>query len=106
MYHGNYIGHHIDSAACIDEVLTFRRLILAIEGVRSTDFNYLKGSQEDLWCKLSQLAYLPNASDIYLWMLANGVAETLASYGISHHDGIEACQLGRRRPIALDERDP
>ena len=94
VYHGNYIGQNIGAAACIDEILTFRRLVLSIEGVRPSDITYLKGSQEDLWQRLLSLAFVPNASEIYLWMLSNGVAETLAAYGINYLDGTDACRYG------------
>ena len=44
--------------------------------------------------KLFQLPFAPNPIDIYLWMLGNGLTNTLNSYGISPHDGLEACRLG------------
>ena len=94
IYHGNYIGHGPNSLGCLNEILTFRRLVLSIPGVRPSDFTYLKGSQEDLLGKLYQLPFSPDPTDAYLWMLSNGVAQTLQSYGVCHHDGIEACCFG------------
>ncbi len=94
LYLGNYTGYGDYGAACINEMLAFRRLILATPGVRPSDFTYLRGTQEEMMHKLLQLPFAPNPVDCYLWMLGNGLANTLYSYGMSPHDGIEACQRG------------
>lgn len=94
VYHGNYTGYGQQSAECIDEILTFRRMILSLPGVRPSDIIYLKGAQEEIWQKLYQLAFAPNPTDVFLWMLGNGLTNTLYSYGLSPHDGIEACRAG------------
>ncbi|MGH1399035.1 MAG: hypothetical protein ACRBCT_07465, partial [Alphaproteobacteria bacterium] len=94
VYLGNYTGYGNDAAACIDEILTFRRMIMSIRGVQASDIVYLRGMQEEMWQKLLQLQFAPNPSDVLLWMLGNGMAPTLSSYGICPHDGIEACRQG------------
>lgn len=94
LYHGNYTGYGDHSAACIDEVLTFRRMVLSTQGVLPSDFVYLKGAQEEIWQKLLQLQFAPDPTGVLLWMLGNGLSNTLYSYGISPHDGIEACRAG------------
>lgn len=94
VYLGNYTGYGKDATACIDEILTFRRLILSIPGVHTSDLTYVRGVQEEMWQKLLQLQFAPNPSDVLLWMLGNGMPPTLESYGISPHDGIEACNNG------------
>ncbi len=94
VYHGNYTGYGDHSDACIDEILTFRRMVLSIPGVRPSDFVYLKGGQEEIWSKLYQLPFAPDPTQVLLWMLGNGLSKTLYSYGISPHDGIEACRYG------------
>lgn len=94
VYLGNYTGYGPQSAACIDEILTFRRMIMSISGVKASDLVYLRGMQEEMWQKLLQLQFAPNASDVLLWMLGNGMSPTLASYNICPHDGIEACRRG------------
>lgn len=94
LYHGNYTGFGEQSAQCVTEILTFRRMVLAISGVRPSDFIYLRGRQEEIWQKLLQLQFAPDPTNVLLWMLGNGISSTLYSYGISPHDGIEACRYG------------
>lgn len=94
VYLGNYTGYGEHSAAVIDELLTFRRLVLSIPGMKCDDIVYLRGQQEEMWQKLLQIQFSPNPADILLWMLGNGLSNTLHSYGISPHDGIEACGYG------------
>lgn len=94
VYHGNYTGYGDHSVACINEILTFRRMVLSIPGVRPSDFVYLKGGQEEIWSTLFQLPFAPDPTNVLLWMLGNGLSKTLYSYGISPHDGIEACRYG------------
>ena len=94
VYHGNYTGYGEQSSACIDELLTFRRMVLSIPGVLPEDFSYLKGLQEEIWQELMCLPFAPEPSNNLLWMLGNGLSNTLYSYGLSPHDGIEACRTG------------
>lgn len=96
LYHGNYTGHGSDAVQTIDEILTFRRLVLSLRGMVPEDFVYLRGMQEEMLQKLLQLHFAPNPGDVLLWMLGNGMSPTFKSYGICPHDGIEACQLGVR----------
>lgn len=94
LYHGNYTGYSIQSAACIDEILAFRRLVLAMPGMAAHDFIYLRGQQEQIWQKFMQLPFAPEPKDVLIWMLGNGLSATLQSYGFCPHDGIEACRSG------------
>lgn len=94
LYHGNYTGYGADSIACIDELLTFRRLILSMRGVIPEDFTYLKGAQEEMLQKLLQLQFAPNPTEVLLWMLGNGISPTLNGYDICPHDGIDSCRKG------------
>ncbi len=94
VYLGNYTGYGQHSAACIDEILTFRRMLLSIPGMLSKDFVYLRGRQEEMWQKLLQLQFAPDPTGVLLWMLGNGLSATLQSYGLCPHDGIEACRYG------------
>jgi hypothetical protein len=94
VYHGNYTGFGADGAACIDEILTFRRIVLAVPGMQCSDIICLRGQQEELWQRVLQLQFMPDPSEALLWMLGNGLSSTLHSYGLSPHDGIEACRLG------------
>lgn len=94
VYLGNYSGYGEQSAEAIDEILTFRRLVLSIPGMRCEDIVYLRGRQEEMWQKLLQLQFAPDPGGALLWMLGNGLSNTLYSYGLSPHDGIEACRKG------------
>ena len=94
VYLGNYVGYGNQSAECVDEILTFRRLVLSIPGMLCSDLVYLRGRQEEIWQKLLQLQFAPSPGDTLLWMLGNGLSNTLNSYGLSPHDGIEACRHG------------
>lgn len=94
VYLGNYTGYGTDARTCVDEILTFRRMVLSIQGMIPSDIIYLKGVQEEMLSKLLQLQFASNASDVLLWMLGNGLNATLADYGICQHDGIEACRRG------------
>lgn len=94
VYHGNYVGYGEQPCETIDELLTFRRILLSIPGMIPDDIVYLRGGQEEMWQKLLQLQFAHKPADVLLWMLGKGLAGTLASYEISPHDGIIAAQEG------------
>lgn len=94
VYMGNYTGFGPDSGETIDEILTFRRLVLARPGMKTEDIVYLRGGQEEMLCKLLQLQFAPNPEEVLLWMLGNGMRPTLESYGICAHEGITAAREG------------
>lgn len=94
VYLGNFTGYGDQAVACMDELLAFRRLVLSMRGMIPSDVVYLRGAQEEMLQKLLQLQFAQNPSDVLLWMLGNGLSPTLTSYGISPHDGIEACRMG------------
>ncbi len=94
VYLGNYTGYGDQSAACIDELLTFRRLLLSLPGMRCDDIIYLRGAQEEMWHKLLLLPFAPHPSDTLIWMLGNGVKQTLESYGFDAHESLFACRSG------------
>lgn len=94
VYFGNYTGYSIESAETIDEILSFRRRVLAMPGMTADDIVYLRGVQEDMWGRLLQLQFYANPLDLYLWMLGQGLAHTLQAYGIDPHEGILAARGG------------
>lgn len=94
VYLGNYTGYGDQSVETVDELLTFRRMLLSCRSVVPDDIVYLRGAQEEMWQKLLQLQFATDPTNVLLWMLANGLAATLQSYGLSAHDGIEACRKG------------
>ena len=94
VYTGNYIGYGDHSVEVLDEILTFRRAVLAKPAIIPSDLVYLRGSQEEMWQKLLQMQFAPNPLKTYMWMLGNGLSSTLQSYGFCQHEGLQACQQG------------
>lgn len=96
IYLGNYTGYGKQPIETITEILTFRRLILATPGVFPNDLIYLRGAQEEIFEKLWQLHYAPDAEQVLLWMLGNGLAPTLEACGVSTHEALEAVRHGSK----------
>lgn len=93
IYTGNMIGHGDMPIETLDEILAFRRGVLAMPGMMSDDFIYLRGGQEEMWEKLQQLQLAPNPKDVLNWMLDNGMAATLEGYGVHPRSGLfAACE--------------
>lgn len=97
VYLGNYIGVGHDSAPVIDELLTFRRMALAIAGFQPTDLVYLRGQQEELLQRIFQLQFASTPWVVYEWMLDQGLAPTLESYGIDAREGLNAAAADTNR---------
>jgi hypothetical protein len=94
LYLGNYIGYGRQTCETIDELLTFRRLILSIQGVHANDLIFLRGRQEEMLNKLLQLQFAPDPENVLLWMLGNGLASTLQAYGLNQHTAFHAAKEG------------
>ncbi len=94
LYLGNYGGAVGATADVIDELLAFRRYLLARPGYVAEDLVYLRGTQEEIWQKLLQIQFAPNPRDVYDWMLRHGIAGTLASYGSTADEGRTATRDG------------
>lgn len=80
VYHGNYLGYGGDIAATIDELLSFRRATLR-PGLEAGDFVYLRGAQEEMWQRLLQIQLAENPTEVFEWMMGQGVDATLRAYG-------------------------
>jgi hypothetical protein len=94
VYLGNYVGHGLKTRETLDELLSFRRSVLALPSVIARDVIYLRGQQEEMWQKLLQLQFAPNPLPVLLWMLQNGLSETLCAWGQDPSDAIMAAQEG------------
>lgn len=94
VYLGNYTGFGTQASETVDEILTFRRMVLSIPGVNAKDIVYLRGAQEDMWQRLTQLQFDRNPVDTLLWMMDNGLRATMENYGIDPHDGMTAAREG------------
>ena len=80
VYLGNLIGYGAQIVETLDEVLRFRRAMF-MPGMEAGDFAYLRGAQEEMWSKLLQIQFAPNPSEVFEWMIQQGVAATLTAYG-------------------------
>ncbi len=94
VYLGNLIGWGKAIPATLDELLDFRRAVMARDGGFACDLTYLRGSQEVMWHKLLQLQFTPDPSGALSWMLQRGVAATLESYGCDKDEGLRAARGG------------
>lgn len=94
VYLGDYLGFGPEVSATIDELLLFRRAFIAQPGVEVEDVVFLRGAQEEMWQKLLQLQFAPNAADVLRWMVDHGIAPTIAAYGSSVEECFNAAREG------------
>ena len=83
VYLGNMLGVGPDVDGVVDEIIAFRRLILArfAGALEAGDLVYLRGAQEEMWSKLLQLQFATNPGEILEWLLDHGVGPTIEAYG-------------------------
>ena len=96
VYLGNYLGHGATIVATIDELLDFRRRVLARRHAFACDVVHLRGAQEEMWQKLLQLQFAPNPGAVLDWMVRAGVEATVAGYGGDLRQGFAATRDGPR----------
>jgi serine/threonine protein phosphatase 1 len=102
VYLGNLIGGGLDPAgagrtavrATLDELLDFRRAVIAMPGAFACHVVYLRGSQEVMWQQLLQLQFTPDPVSALDWMAARGVRATLEAYGGDVDSGLRAARAG------------
>ena len=94
VYLGNLIGWNPEVRATLDELLAFRREVMARPGGFACDVVYLRGRQEVMWQKLLQLQFTPDPVGALQWMLSRGVQATLAAYGGDARAGERAARAG------------
>ncbi|MBV6633735.1 MAG: hypothetical protein KI792_11975 [Alphaproteobacteria bacterium] len=98
VYLGNMIGQRDESGqdtiATINELLRFRREMMAKPAIFSTDLVYLRGAQEEIWHRLLQLQFAAAPSDVLEWMLSHGAAPLVTAYGSDIHAGRNAARCG------------
>jgi serine/threonine protein phosphatase 1 len=81
VYLGNFMGRGARVGDTIDELLAFRRHLLARPGMEADDIIFLRGAQEEMWRKLMEIQFARDPRDVFAWMLKEGVGATLAAYG-------------------------
>jgi serine/threonine protein phosphatase 1 len=96
VYLGNYLGRGDAVAATIDELLDFRRRVLARRRGFACDAVFLRGAQEEMWQKLLQLQFAANPGDVLTWMVREGVEATVRAYGGELRHGFAATRDGPR----------
>lgn len=94
VYTGNYTGYGFAPKETLEEILTFRRLLLSVPGVITSDITYLRGQQEEILSKLLEIPFAKNPENIYRWMLQNGLSETLEGLGLDRNEGLMASKEG------------
>jgi serine/threonine protein phosphatase 1 len=94
IYLGNYSGYGLPVRECIDELLLFRRAVLANPGADCTDITFLRGAQEEMWQKLLQLQFAPNPVEVLQWMVAQGIEPTIRAYGASVQEAMGCAREG------------
>jgi len=100
VYFGNYTGGDTGGAAqysavqTIDDLLAFRKYLLAQDGVQTGDIVYLRGVQEEILQKLLQLQFARDPSGVFEWMLEHGIAQSLCDYGGNIEEGRRVCREG------------
>lgn len=94
VYLGDYVGFGSPVLETINELLTFRRRIIARDGAEVDDVVYLRGAQEEMWHKLLQLQFAPNAAEVLKWMVEHGIGPTIAAYGGILEEGFGAIREG------------
>lgn len=100
VYLGNLIGHGPQVFDTIQEILLFRRALLARPGAECADIVFLRGSQEEMWHRLLQIQFAINPSQVLKWMLEHGIEATIKAYGSTAAEGLYAASKGA---VALTE---
>jgi hypothetical protein len=101
VYTGNYFGGaNAGVHETMNELLFFRRALLARAGVMSDDIVYLRGRQEELWRTLLQIQMTLNARRTIEWIVQShaDVDALLRAYGSSLD---EAGRIAREGILSL-----
>jgi len=94
VYLGNFLGRGAHIRETLNEMLAFRRWLLARPGTFAYDVAYLRGAQEEMWQKLLQLQFAPNPREVLGWMMTQGVGATLEAYGGNPEQGASHARDG------------
>jgi serine/threonine protein phosphatase 1 len=96
VYLGNYLGRGDDVVPAVDELLDFRRRVLARRHGFVCDIAYLRGAQEEMWQKLLQLQFARDPGEVLTWMVREGIEPTVRAYGGELRQGFAAARDGPR----------
>ena len=91
---GNIIGYGEKSNETLSSVIHLRNKLMSKFKLNHEDVIFLRGAQEEMLLKLTQLHIAPNPSDIVKWMFEHGVDKTTHSYGFIKNEIIEISTRG------------
>ena len=91
---GNIIGYGEKSNETLSSVIKFRKKLMSKFQLNHEDIIFLRGAQEEMFLKLTQLHTAPNPGDIVNWMFEHGVDKTIQSYGFVKKEIIEISTCG------------
>jgi serine/threonine protein phosphatase 1 len=94
VYLGNYYGCGAAVRATIDELIDFRRRVMARRGGFACDVTLLRGAQEEMLQKLLQLQFASDPGAVLRWMVEAGIEPTLRAYGGDLRTGLAATRDG------------
>mgnify|MGYP000196804353 CR=1 FL=1 len=94
VYLGGYYGPGGRIRETLDELLVFRRQLLARPDGREDDAVFLRGCQEEMLTKLLQIHYAPEPEAVLQWVLDHGLGPTLEAYGTSGDEALAAARDG------------
>lgn len=94
VYLGNFLGVGPDVPQTVDDILKFRRELLARPGFCASAVVYLRGAQEEMWRRFLELQFAQNPREVLDWMLGQGVAATLLGYGADPEAARSVCREG------------
>ena len=95
VYLGNYFGFGDKISETVDELLSFRRYLMARHLQMPQDIQFLRGAQEEMWDRMLQLHFSRSPQSVLEWMLERGLDKTLEAYGSSAD---EARGYAKQRP--------
>ncbi|MBM85250.1 MAG: hypothetical protein CMM47_04425 [Rhodospirillaceae bacterium] len=101
IYLGDVLGTGPAIREAVDELLRFRRWVLATPPFTHTaDVVVLRGSQEEMWRTLLQIQFAAQPGEVLDWMAGRGVERTVEAYGGRFSDAVIAARNG---PTALSQ---
>lgn len=102
VYTGNYFcaENGANPKEAIDALLAFRRKLMAVPGVMADDIIYLRGVQEELWTKLTQIQMAQSPRQVIEWISQTypEMDTLLKAYGTSL---LEAGRVAREGILSL-----
>lgn len=91
---GNYLGYGADVGGTIDRLIAFRRGFIARPLTFPGDIVFLRGWQEEVWHKLTQLQFSADPKPVFQWMLDHGAEASLTAYGVAPRQAEAAMREG------------